>query len=182
MTTLRCTRKVLDRLGGESAEGPSALRGALGDWYCNLKSLPYRGRSVVFFVNEATRLTVVVPGRASRRVLPLFRERTLALLSRLDVPEAALEREAEALAELRLARTQSRSVLGSMVEIGLEIDAMAEASETFQAISWDSIELELSDWLHGPLDYERPWRIAQRLLRETRQPTLAKVLPFRPRS
>ncbi len=59
MFTLRCTRKLLNRLHQATATDDPEPTTRLGDWYANLLFRP--GGQVVLFVNERTLLPVLVP-------------------------------------------------------------------------------------------------------------------------
>ena len=166
MITLRCTRKLLDRINKPIMADPVPSTSLLGDWYANVISLPLPVRSVVIFTSEPTRLTAIVPGRGRTRTTADFQERVVDLLHRLGLPSQCIEREAEALADVQVARTISRSVLGSMNDIAWQIRVRVEMSETYQAFSLEAMEMELSMLLHSPLKYRRPIDIARELCRE----------------
>ena len=183
MQTIRCTRKLLKRLGGPSLGGPSSKAASpeplaeepavtmtlLGDWYANVVSLPFRGKSVVLFVNASTRLAVLIPGRGTRRMLPVFRERVLALFHKISLPMGCIEKEAREMAELQLARTQSRSVLGSMNEMAASIWLLAEEQNSAEEVDWEAAELHFAEWMHGPLGYRYPKEVAAELCQAAEQ-------------
>ena len=133
--------------------------GRLGEWYANVKSLPFRGKSVVIFFNVNTYLTILVQGQGSksRKILPEFVERTGRLLQRLDVPQHLIDQEMDAMQEIRLLKTDSRSILGSMNDIGHHLDAyiyydrIASADE----IDWDRQELILTKNIYGAINKRR---------------------------
>lgn len=138
---------------GPDSEGEPASGGRLGEWYANVKSLPFRGKSVVIFFNVNTYITIFVTGNGTRKMLPEFVERTGLLLNRLDVPQHLIERELEVIQEIRLLKTESRSILGSMNDIGHHLDAhiyydrIASADE----IDWDRQERILTKNIYGAL-------------------------------
>lgn len=139
---------------GPDSEGEPASGGRLGEWYANVKSLPFRGKSVVIFFNVNTYITIFVTGNGTRKMLPEFVERTGLLLNRLDVPQHLIERELEVMQEIRLLKTESRSILGSMNDIGHHLDAhiyydrIASADE----IDWDRQERILTKNIYGALN------------------------------
>lgn len=130
--------------------------GRLGEWYANVKSLPFRGKSVVIFFNVNTYLTILVPGQGSksRKSLPEFVERTGRLLERLNVPQSLIDEEMAAMQEIRLLKTDSRSILGSMNDIVHHLDAhiyydrIAAADE----IDWDRQERILTENIYGAIN------------------------------
>lgn len=116
MVTLRCTAKLLDRLGvRHDADSDATPGNALGDWYANLIRV---GREqLVVVMNERTYLTLVLPARGIRDSIHPGIVRALAeLLRELAVPEAAIQREIGQMHPMAFARTASRSVVGAMNE------------------------------------------------------------------
>jgi hypothetical protein len=134
----------------------------LGDWYANVVSLPFRGKSVVMFVNEPTLLAVLIPGRGTKKVLPVFRERVIALLKKIGLPDACIQKEEQEMAELQISVTDSRSVLGSMNDMTRHIRAVAERESSAEEINWGIQETLFAEYMHGPLDYVRPREVAAR--------------------
>lgn len=100
-------------------------------------------------------------------MLPVFQERKANLLERLEFSRPCIDTEARESQEIRLARTVNRSVLGSMNDIADGIWAVVADVRQFEDIDWDEIEMKMSERLHGPLDYERPYRVARRLCQES---------------
>ncbi len=112
MYTLRCTAKLLARLGPVTEVARDEPTTALGDWYATLVHAPRM--QVVLLVSERTLMPLVVPAREAHTLverIPLATARTLA---ELGVPLPAIEREVQAMAGPRLGKTASRRVLGSM--------------------------------------------------------------------
>lgn len=116
MFTLRCTRKLLDRLGlPPDAESHAAPGNALGDWYANL--VRFGREQLVVVVNERTSLTLVLRAKGVRHGLAPEILRTLGwLLGELEVPQDVVEREIAAMQPMAYARTASRSMVATMNE------------------------------------------------------------------
>jgi len=114
MSTLRCTRKLLDRLGvPHDADSDVPPTNALGDWYANLIRVGHD--QLVIAVNERSTLTLVLPARDIRHSLVPQMFRMLATLLRdIGVPQEVVEREIIAMQPMALARTASRSMLAVM--------------------------------------------------------------------
>jgi hypothetical protein len=110
--TLRCTGKLLKRLRaspGVDIEPPTTR---LGDWYA---TLVYEHREqFVLCVSERSLLPVVVAAKDARTLVPRFRDALAELLARLGVSPAEIERERAEMAAVRVGRTASRQVLGTM--------------------------------------------------------------------
>jgi hypothetical protein len=128
--------------------------GRLGEWYANVKSLPFRGKSVVIFFNVNSYITVFVPGNGTRKMLPEFINRTGRLLQKLDVPQHLIDEEMEAMQEIRLLKTASRSILGSMNDVAHHLDAYIYYDRISSAdeIDWERQELILTKNIYGAIN------------------------------
>jgi len=162
MVTLRCTQKLLRRLGVPPAIETSPPTTVLGDWYANL--LHTRPQQLVLCMNERTLLAVLVPARESKSLGVRFREAVVTHLSRLGVPPAAVEAEARAMSDLAFGPTASRKILGCLreaafglsVELGLgRLSSIAE------------LEVRLSENIYSTTGYRRPRELALELFRAT---------------
>ena len=112
MFTLRCTAKLLRRLRatpGVDLEPPTTR---LGDWYATL--VHEHREQFVLCVSERSLLPVVVPAKEARTLVPRFRDALAELLARLGVSTAEIERERAEMDAVRVGRTASRQVLGTM--------------------------------------------------------------------
>lgn len=118
--------------------------GRLGEWYANVKSLPFRGKSVVIFFNVNTYITILVAGNGTRKMLPEFVERTERLLQKLEIPQNLIDEEMEAMKEIRLLKTDSRSILGSMNDVGHHLDATIDYHRIQSA---DQLDLERQEMI-----------------------------------
>uniref|UniRef100_UPI0030EE5415 DUF6933 domain-containing protein n=1 Tax=Rhodohalobacter sp. 8-1 TaxID=3131972 RepID=UPI0030EE5415 len=140
----------------ESQEEPTS-DGRLGEWYANVKSLPFRGKSVVIFFNVNTYITILVPGNGTRKMLPEFVERTGRLLQWLDVPQPLIDEEMDAMQEIRLLKTDSRSILGSMNDVAHHLDAYVDYHRLSSAeqMDWDRQERILTEHIFGAINKRR---------------------------
>jgi hypothetical protein len=114
MITLCCTQKLLRRMRVGQPEVASAPpTNALGNWYANLLHI---GRmQMVMATSERTLLTVLLPATDLRKSLaPNLCETVFHLLYEIGVDPDRAAQEAEAMREVRIGRTENRSVLGSM--------------------------------------------------------------------
>ena len=135
-------------------ESESISDGRLGEWYANVKSLPFRGKSVVIFFNVNTYITILVQGNGSRKMLPEFVRRTCRLLQRLDVPQHLIDHEMDAMREIRLLKTDSRSILGSMNDIAHHLDAYIYYDRIASADEFDQDRQEriLTEHIYGAIN------------------------------
>lgn len=141
-----------DSLPGSESEPTSD--GRLGDWYANVKSLPFRGKSVVIFFNVNSYITIIVPGNGTRQMLPEFVERTGRLLQRLGIPQPLIDEEMKAMQEIRLLKTASRSILGSMNDVAHHIEATIDYHRITSAdeLDWDRQEMILTKNIYGAIN------------------------------
>jgi hypothetical protein len=164
MITLKCTRKLLKLLGGVTTEEPPAPTSALGDWYANV--IPTAAGDLVVFANARTLLSVALPVEMIDGLVPAFVARVYNLLMLIGVGEEIAARETAEMQQVEFAKTASRSVLGSMNEISLHYQLIAERDTVNGPLRLSEVELQLSRTLHKPLDYVYPVEIARRLLAE----------------
>jgi hypothetical protein len=158
MVVIRGTRKLLMRLPYEVVATPPKSTTVLGDWYVDLL---FTKPQVVLCVSQHARLPVVMPARELRTVgdrLP----RTLGkLLAAVGIGAAAIAQEVEAMALVVFAKTANRSLLGTMNDFTV---AMKRALSDDPAMDLDALSLDLADTPVGPMAYEHPAGVVQRLL------------------
>lgn len=120
MFTLRCTQKLLDRLGSAPVADPTSPDTVLGDWYANLIRV---GRiQLVLAVSERTLFPVVVPAKESRTLLPRLTEAMEPQLLAIGVPLGEAHAELMAMHGGAIAKTASRRVLGSLNDLAFQLD------------------------------------------------------------
>jgi hypothetical protein len=164
MITLKCTRKLLRLLGGVTTKDPPPPTNALGDWYANV--IPTAAGKLILFANERTLLSVALPIEMIDRLVPAFAARVYNLLMLIGVAEEIALRETAELRQVEFAKTTSRSVLGSMNEISLHYQLIAERDAVHEPLRLSEVELQLSRALHKPLAYVYPVEIVRKLLAE----------------
>lgn len=162
MITLRCTRRVLDLLNDPITEHLSDPTPALGEWYVNL--IPVEHLPVYIFVNSTTLLTILLPARKIYSLIPALPQRVSRLLHRLGVPERLVEEETTQMLEAQIAKTASRSVLGSMNDLTVQVQYTAEIDEYDDIINLDEVELRLSQIPYKSLGYRLPSEALEDLL------------------
>ena len=161
---IRATQKVLKRLGASGHAEPGPPTTALGDWYVNLI---HPGRAqLVLCTSERSLLCVVLRAQRLKSDLLLqLREGLSEVLSGLDVPAARIADEMDHMSEPVIARTASRSVLGSMKDfayiLGYRLRMHPEASLT--ALSLELCRIPCRP-LKGRYDTAFPQDVARRLL------------------
>jgi len=155
MITLRCTQKLLKRLGATSNNETQSPTSVLGDWYANL--IYTRPQQLVMCMNERSLLMVLLTARHSKTLTARFRQSVLALLYRLKVPLSLIEAEASAIHDIRIGKTASRHVVGCMVEAAkaLEFKLMDEEFQTFE-----DVEDQFCEYPYASVGYRYPRELA----------------------
>lgn len=151
MLTLRCTTKLLRRLGHTAAAEPAAPSTRLGDWYANL--LITRPEQLVLCVSERTLLPVLVPARPIGTLTVRFPLAVLEMLRAIGVPGDAIRNEERTMTDVAVGRTASRRVLGSMNDFAWMLDAYRATISSLPQLA-----LRLADTPCGPLRMETPRR------------------------
>lgn len=164
MIAIRCTRKLLQLLDGATADCVPDTTAALGDWYANVVETV--AGALIVFANERSLLSVAIPVSMADRLFTEFPARVYNLLRMIGVSTDVALRECAELETVVLARTESRSVLGSLNEIALFYQVVAEGDSGRETLSLSAVERQLSRFLHGPLDYVHPADIATQILTE----------------
>ena len=111
MLVLRCTQKILKRIGSPVADPPESTT-ALGDWYA--QPLAVGQQHYVLLVSEHSRLPVLMPGRDVKHLAVHFPAALSRVLAGLGVPEEVIARELAEGGEIVIAKTASRSLLGTL--------------------------------------------------------------------
>ena len=111
MLVLRCTQTLLKRVGPPIADPPASTT-ALGDWYA--QPLAVGHQRYVLLVSERSRLPVLLPARDVKHLAAHFPAALSRVLAGLEVPEDIIARELAEAGEIVIARTASRSLLGTL--------------------------------------------------------------------
>jgi hypothetical protein len=159
VTTLRCTAKLLKRLGIRDPGEPPPPENRLGDWFANI--IYTRQGHFLILVSERSLLPIVTTARDLNR----FEERFLRLLRdvllALKVPQEAIDRELSLMHPMYYGRTNSRVVLGSMTDFTLMTkDVLATEPE----MTLFELSLFLAHSPCKPLDMKQPEVVAPELL------------------
>ncbi|MFO7591691.1 MAG: hypothetical protein R6X23_12490 [Acidimicrobiia bacterium] len=112
MATLRCTQKLLKRLGITRPGEPEPVLNALGDWYANIFFTP-QGHYLML-LSEHARLPLMMSARDLRSLPGRFLAQLEELLRVIDVPQHQIDRELHSMQPLAFGRTADRSLLGTL--------------------------------------------------------------------
>lgn len=114
MVVLRCTRKLLRRVGSGSPDrgDPPKSTTRLGDWFANV--VVVHRQHFVLAVSGVTLLPVLVPAAPYKTMIPRIAEAAGQVLRALKIDEAKVVAEVSAMSDMVVATTNDRRVLGSM--------------------------------------------------------------------
>ncbi|HEY6358471.1 MAG TPA: hypothetical protein VIX35_09515 [Vicinamibacterales bacterium] len=116
MIVFRCTRALLNRLPGPVTAEPARSTTALGDWYVNL--IVAKPGWLLLAVSAHSRLPVVLPARPLTSMTTRFQDALNRVLHDLGIAEDVIAAERRAMADVALAKTIDRHVVGSLTEFG----------------------------------------------------------------
>ena len=133
MFVLHGTKKFLERAKRpiEHAGHPTT---ALGNWYAT--AVFWKPQAAVF-VNERTLMPIIVPLAPAASVTDRFPGYVSAVFAALGLDRSFIESEIAEMSDCRLAKTKSRSLLGSMNEFVHLGKAFSDDG------NYDSVELSL---------------------------------------
>jgi hypothetical protein len=157
---LRCTQKLIRRLGRPVVHNPERSSTILGDWYTDI--LFTQPRQVVLCVSENARLPIVLLARELRTLDERLPVALGSVLKDLHVSQSAISRELAGMAAFGVARTASRSILGTLNDYAIAVTVTWALAEK-PGISLHQLSLNLCETPVGPLKYEHPGACAPRL-------------------
>jgi hypothetical protein len=114
MYTLHCTAKLRDRLKLPMSAASRPPSTALGDWYAT--ALFWRPQ-LALLVNERTLLPVLLPLAPAATLIERIAAAVAKALHMHGIGDDFIEREVAAMAEVSIAKTANRSVVGTMSEL-----------------------------------------------------------------
>ena len=160
MVSFRCTQKLLKRWLGPIEAFPSPPTTVLGDWYCT--GLNHGPRRLILGLAERSLLPVVLPAKGFTTFPARLTEAALRALETLGVSAERRDQEAREMTTWVLAKTNNRSVLGSMTDFGFLALAFLDQ---YPDAPPETIAAELVGVPCGPLEYVFPGRQTQVLFR-----------------
>ncbi|SHN44637.1 DUF6933 domain-containing protein [Cryptosporangium aurantiacum] len=113
MFVVHATKKLLDRIGPSTLQQGEESTAALGAWYATV--LFWRPQ-VVLWVNEQTLLPVLMPLAPAATLATRFPAQLATVLTAHGIPDSVIEAELARMADVRIAKTANRSVVGIMTE------------------------------------------------------------------
>jgi hypothetical protein len=149
MFTLRCTRKLLRRLGAKPSSEVVEPSTVLGDWYANLLHL--RPQQLVLAMNERSLLCVLVPAAPIGSLGERFRTEVAGLLTDLGVTSGPVAAEVAAMEPMAIGATASRAVLGCLNDAVFQL-----SHRRAPGVSLRDLGLQLAQNIYSLTDYQEP--------------------------
>lgn len=163
MFTLHCTEKLRNHLKRAVAAEKSPATTLLGDWYGTV--MFWRPR-VALLVNERTLMPILLPFAPAATLPERLAPAVAALLRTYGMPLRLVEREVEAMADVTIAKTSNRRVVGTMVEFAFEADVYRE---TMGAENLTELSQRLAETPCGAIDHHCPDRLLLEVISNTSQ-------------
>jgi hypothetical protein len=129
MTIIKCTTKLLNELGVKPANAPDQPP-CLCDWHANVLRLDRK--KYVLFTNDQTLYSLFVPWNKSpwsTDIMERFRFGLLKSLMSEGLAEEQIKYLLSEHAQVTITKTNSRSVLGSMNDLTIQIKSMILVSD-----------------------------------------------------
>ncbi len=164
MMKLKCTKRLLSRLGEVRQEVHGDDSKILGDWVGNIT--PIMGGELLIFLNERSLLTIVLAPSAVSDLRASFRNQVILLLENLETLDPFIHEVESEISTISIEVTDSRRMLA------LLRDASYYYRETVDFDPPDTIrnniemEIHMADWLYGPSPYQRPRDLLHELVQE----------------
>lgn len=148
MITLRCTKRLLDRMKTRLDAEPSSPSSRLGDWYAH--TFIIRRAHYVLAVSERSLLPVVVPAAPIKTLIPRLLDGACDVMRAIGVHEDQLTRERRAMDDVTIGRTENRQVLGTINDFGRMLEVYLEGDTCLGA------SLRLAQAPCSPIQMESP--------------------------
>lgn len=161
MVQIKCTRKLLFRIGVKPQVATPPEAAILGNWHANI--IPVWGGEIILGLNEGSLLTVILPASAAENLGPELRYRAFYLMERLNVPARFVEAVEAEFDIIAISKADNRTMLGRLNQVALYCDRID--LKHFKRDQRDAEDF-LTRWLHGPTPYRRPVDILGGLITE----------------
>ena len=164
MVGIKCTRKLLRRLGVSGSVGVTSDSQPVYGWVTNL--VPVMGGELVVALDERTLVTLVFPAAVIPQVGEAIRLELAWLLGEINVSEhfrAAVSRDFQ---HFQYLPTDSRRMLGLHREVSYFCQDGADFRPPGELHNQKDLELHLLGWLHGPAPFRTPVELLQRAVVE----------------
>lgn len=159
MQLIRCTGKLQKEMGLKKTDllETDPHFSYLGSWHANL--IPIDGKKCVLFVNDKTLFNFIVPdvSRAKIRNLDvLFKNHLQCVLADEGVMASVREKILSEYDEVAYAKTNNKSVLGSMNDLAFHYKYNIQAEGGVHSFAVPSIIQKLNHMPMGAIEYRYP--------------------------
>ncbi|ANE47286.1 hypothetical protein SY83_14560 [Paenibacillus swuensis] len=160
MFVLKCTQKLLKDMKVPPSE--IHITSPLSSWHVNMYKL--RNRKLIIFVNDYSRLCLIISGIRSAQPAKLFETFRTELRSYMlaeEIEEHVVNTYLSSADEIWITKTDSRSVLGTMNEMMIYTEVSYNKSETNEErLRW------LNRSIYSPIDYKEPIHVFKEALQQ----------------
>jgi len=153
MVTIRCTAKLLKELDTKPASVPAQLPG-LSDWHANL--LRVDRKKCVLFTNDLTLYSFLIHKEKKTLSAGFGEQFRLGLFKSLmsdGLNDSQVKRMLDSQDSIVVAKTNSRSVLGSMNDLAFQIKYMVQAKGGLTMADLAEINRQLNRIPMGAIKY-----------------------------
>ncbi len=164
MIKLKCTKKLLTRMGELPEEVLLDRTKGLGDWVANI--VPIWGGELLILLNERTILTIVLPPSAVSDLRVAFRNQVVLLLENLETPEVFIREVSSEMSSISIGVTDSRRMLALLRDASYYYQDAADFVPPDKIRNQVEMEIHMADWLYGPPPYQRPFDLLHDVIRE----------------
>jgi len=161
---LKCTKRLLSRLGEVPEEVPSDGSQILGDWVGNI--IPIMGGELLIFLNERSLLTIVLSPSAVSDLRASFCNQVILLLENLETPAAFNQEVKSEISAISIGVTDSRRMLALLRDASYYFQDAADFIPPDKIRNHIEMEIYMADWLYGPPPYQRPIDLLHGLVQE----------------
>jgi hypothetical protein len=158
MFTLHCTHRLRDRLKRPLASQVPEASTVLGDWYATVL---FWKPQVALSVNERTLLPALLPLAPAAGLPERLDPELRRVLAAHGVVSGFIERELAAMAEIVVAKTNNRSVVGTMNEFVFEASIYREGSSATDLLG---LAMRLAETPCSAIGYNSPARLLQEIV------------------
>ena len=162
MITLRCTKKLRNYLEIGITKELKPTSSIMGDWYANL--VPTVAGDLILFTNQKTLLSAILPVSEISEFEALFVLRVVNVFGLIGIPVDIARGEIKKFFPIQYAKTDNRSILGTMNDYAYQLQMWAELSSEENPLSLSDVEYELSQNPCGAMNYRSPIEVTRELL------------------
>ena len=164
MIKLKCTKRLISRIGEGLDDVPSDGYKILGDWVGNI--IPIMGGELLIFLNERSLLTIVLTTASFSNLQASFSNQVILLLEKLEIPEAFIQKVKSEMSTISIVVTDSRRMLALLRDASYYFQGAVDFVPPDRIRNHIEMENNMADWLYGPPPYQRPIDLLHELVQE----------------